>query len=35
VPGATATEIDSLSPTGMIAGDYTDANGVIHGYLGK
>jgi hypothetical protein len=33
VPGATATEINSLSPAGMIAGDYTDANGVVHGYL--
>ena len=35
VPGSTSTTIFSLNARGEIVGSYQDAQGVIHGYVGK
>jgi uncharacterized membrane protein len=32
-PGATATEASGINPEGQIVGDYTDASGVVHGFV--
>jgi hypothetical protein len=34
VPGSTSTEVFSINAQDEIVGDYVDADGVTHGYVG-